>query len=603
MALISIKRDVDLQPGLSAPAVFHCSQGDVGTTIMLGLLNGGVEYPITTSTTIQISGSRSTGEVFSSVNATWSGSTVSFNLTAEMTADPGPTLCEAVLTRGTDILGTANFILAVEENPMGNVPPGIFTDAGWLWVLDKLSSEQVAALGDDVIGAINSKADESDVTTALATKVNIAQGAGNSGKVLVINSSGNVVPGDTPIEIDDTLTQAGEAADAKAVGDAISSLSNVPTSVRQAILSLFQSAAYAETGLTDEISVIQSWASVVTAITLDRNTASITRTGTVQLTAITSPSGGVVAWSSSDTSVATVSGSGLITGVGNGTAIITASCGDVSARCTTTVSGFATLTGITAVYTQSGTVYTTDSLDSLKNDLVVTAHFSDSTTQTVTTYTLSGTLTEGTSTIAVAYGGKTTTFTVIVTANTVITGYTSVGTPNISGNEFTPSADGYIKTAEVFSPGDSSWAVRFKLDTVPEATNVYSNIFRVVDNNNNGQKAVFIQDAAGTNKLYMSSNNSSYDVSNAEEITIPTNATIFIEVAFDGINSYTVKTSDDGEQWTIIKTITSSNKVYSGYAIAFGGPNPSGTIPYDGKFYLDTIKIYIDGSLWWQATA
>lgn len=221
MALISIKRDVDLQPGLSAPAVFHCSQGDVGTTIMLGLLNGGVDYPITTSTEIQISGSRSTGEVFSSVTATWSGSTVSFNLTAEMTADPGPTLCEAVLTRGTDILGTANFILAVEENPMGNVPPGIFTDAGWLWVLDKLSSEQVAALGDDVIGAINSKADADDVTTALATKVNVAQGAGNAGKVLVINSSGNVVPGDTPIEIDDTLTQTGEAADAKAVGDAL----------------------------------------------------------------------------------------------------------------------------------------------------------------------------------------------------------------------------------------------------------------------------------------------------------------------------------------------------------------------------------------------
>lgn len=75
----------------------------------------------------------------------------------------------------------------------------------------------------------------------------------------------------------------------------------------------------------------------------------------------------------------------------------------------------ADLVSISAVYTQSGTVYDTDSLDSLKSDLVVTAHMSDSTTRTVTDYVLSGTLTEGTSTVTVTYGGKTTTFTVTVT--------------------------------------------------------------------------------------------------------------------------------------------------------------------------------------------
>ena len=73
------------------------------------------------------------------------------------------------------------------------------------------------------------------------------------------------------------------------------------------------------------------------------------------------------------------------------------------------------LVSISAVYTQSGTVYTTDSLDSLKTDLVVTALYNDQTSDTVTTYTLSGTLTAGTSTITVTYGGKTTTFTVTVT--------------------------------------------------------------------------------------------------------------------------------------------------------------------------------------------
>ena len=75
------------------------------------------------------------------------------------------------------------------------------------------------------------------------------------------------------------------------------------------------------------------------------------------------------------------------------------------------------LSSISCVYTQSGTVYDTDSLDSLKSDLVVTAHYSDQSTETVTTYTLSGTLTEGTSTITVTYMGKTTSFNVTVTEN------------------------------------------------------------------------------------------------------------------------------------------------------------------------------------------
>ena len=78
-----------------------------------------------------------------------------------------------------------------------------------------------------------------------------------------------------------------------------------------------------------------------------------------------------------------------------------------------------TLSSISAVYTQSGTVYDSDTLDSLKDDLVVTSHWSDSSTATVDSadYTLSGTLTAGTSTITVSFGGKTTTFTVTVTHN------------------------------------------------------------------------------------------------------------------------------------------------------------------------------------------
>ena len=99
-----------------------------------------------------------------------------------------------------------------------------------------------------------------------------------------------------------------------------------------------------------------------------------------------------------------------------GTSTVTVAYNGLTTTFTVNVTARPTLSSITAVYTQSGTVYDTDTLDSLKADLVVTAHYSDSSTQTVpdADYTLSGTLTVGTSTITVSYGGKTTTFSVTV---------------------------------------------------------------------------------------------------------------------------------------------------------------------------------------------
>lgn len=75
------------------------------------------------------------------------------------------------------------------------------------------------------------------------------------------------------------------------------------------------------------------------------------------------------------------------------------------------------LDSISAVYTPgTHVVYDTDSLDSLKPYLTVTATYQGGQTATIASsnYTLSGTLTVGTSTVTVSYGGKTTTFTVTV---------------------------------------------------------------------------------------------------------------------------------------------------------------------------------------------
>ena len=72
-------------------------------------------------------------------------------------------------------------------------------------------------------------------------------------------------------------------------------------------------------------------------VTVAPSSASIQAGGTVQLTATTKPSGTAVTWASSNSSVATVSAAGLVTGVAAGSATITASAGTKSGSSSITV--------------------------------------------------------------------------------------------------------------------------------------------------------------------------------------------------------------------------------------------------------------------------
>lgn len=219
-----------------------------------------------------------------------------------------------------------------------------------------------------------------------------------------------------------------------------------------ALLACFENVAWIGDDGQDYYDALEAALNAVRGISLDVSTLSFVGAGqTQQLTATTVPAGGTVSWESSNTSVATVSSSGLVTSAGVGTATITASSGDVTATCSVSVVQ-ATLVSISAVYTQSGTVYNTDSLDSLKSDLVVTATWSNSTTSTVASadYTLSGTLTVGTSTITVSYGGKTATFNVTVTEFWDVAWEYTDGVPtdfgftiSTSNGTYTMTEDGY----------------------------------------------------------------------------------------------------------------------------------------------------------------
>lgn len=181
---MSIKKNVDVQPGVGVPAIFHCSQGDKGTRIILGLLNNNDSYTIPEGTTAIIRGSRADGTLFTEITADIDTTTeIKFNLTEDMTSVPGPVECEAVMTSGTaNVIGTANFIVNVEKSPasVGSVFPG--TDAAETWLVNELTNLDISGLDDEsVVDAINSKLGGTFETT-------------DAGKVLTVNQDGTVSP-------------------------------------------------------------------------------------------------------------------------------------------------------------------------------------------------------------------------------------------------------------------------------------------------------------------------------------------------------------------------------------------------------------------------
>ena len=159
--------------------------------------------------------------------------------------------------------------------------------------------------------------------------------------------------------IDDTLSTAGMAADAKAVGDELTDLkadladlqaeiegggsgSGLTTLQQEWLITALSGMLVNPSKAEDVENAIQnledSFRNQVNSLTLNKNTLSLSGESQEQLVATVDPSTATIIWTTSNASIATVS-NGLVTSVGNGSCVITATAGNRSARCAVTVSG------------------------------------------------------------------------------------------------------------------------------------------------------------------------------------------------------------------------------------------------------------------------
>ena len=379
---------VNLVPGLSTPAVVKVSQGDIGRPLAFKVLDGTNVASLGAMVTTTIVGTKPSGLGFSVVG-TLDGNIVTLDTTLAMTQECGMIPAEIRFTTSTPatVIGTANFILAVEPSPH---PDGT-TDGTY-----------------ETMGDLQSQ------LNALDTRVDALEaGGGGSGltddiKTALLNCFAHVAWVDADgQDYYDALESALDSGDLS-VSLTLSQVSSSNTATSVGYGESYTTTLTASTGYT-------------------LNTVSVTMGG-VDITS--------TSYSSGTVSIPSVTGNIVITA----TAVLAAQ-------------------SITATYTQSGTVYETDTLDSLKTDLVVTANYSGGTSETVpaSDYTLSGTLTVGTSTITVTYAGLTTTFSVTVTSAPVSYLYnwdfTQSLVDSVEGQEVTLGAGSGVSNATRDSSG------------------------------------------------------------------------------------------------------------------------------------------------------
>ena len=187
--MIQHQRNLNMYPGVRIPERIHLSQYDSDFTLVFNLYSSAGSFSIDNGTTAMIRGTKGDGNGYSA-SATISGTAVTVQGNAQMTAVAGPNTFELVLTKNNKVLSTANFILDVEPAAMD--ANTIESDTVLMELQAIISGAETASQAAAQAGAYAAEAAESART----------------------------------LTIDNTLTQAGQAADAKKTGDELGDLND-----------------------------------------------------------------------------------------------------------------------------------------------------------------------------------------------------------------------------------------------------------------------------------------------------------------------------------------------------------------------------------------
>ena len=116
---------VDLIPGKVAP-VCYASQFDAGRQIKIELLSNGQPHTLAGTETVTFNERKMDGCVVTAELTNNGGTFVILETTEQMTAVAGACLCELQIEEGDTKIGTANFLMFIEDSPLNN---GVTSDS------------------------------------------------------------------------------------------------------------------------------------------------------------------------------------------------------------------------------------------------------------------------------------------------------------------------------------------------------------------------------------------------------------------------------------------------------------------------------------------
>ena len=120
--MITQTHDLNLIPG-SVPPVVNVTQYDkTARTLVFNLWGGETSFSVPSGAAVTIRGTKPDGNGFE-YTATASGSTVSMDLQQQMATCAGSVRCEVRIASGTQIIGTADFILEVKPSALNESTP------------------------------------------------------------------------------------------------------------------------------------------------------------------------------------------------------------------------------------------------------------------------------------------------------------------------------------------------------------------------------------------------------------------------------------------------------------------------------------------------
>lgn len=174
--------NLDLLPG-AMPPIVHVSQGDVGRQFKIAIYDDtGAAYSLT-GKTLTIVGHKGDGNVFQYAipSSAISGNEVTITTEEQMTPAAGKALCEIRIEQNGTKLGTANFVMDVEQGPadMGSL------SISALYLIDALFQEATA----DVEASAASAAAAANSATVAANSATSASGYATNASTSATNAA------------------------------------------------------------------------------------------------------------------------------------------------------------------------------------------------------------------------------------------------------------------------------------------------------------------------------------------------------------------------------------------------------------------------------